>query len=382
MRILHTSDLHLGRSFHGRSLLEDQEQLNEEIFRTARELQADAVLVSGDVYDQASPRTEVIAQLSRLLTRCAQSGIPVVLTSGNHDSAARLGFAGPLLEQAGVHMITSLEQIGVPVCVGEELLVYGIPYLDPRSAAATLGTEPTHQAVLGEAMARIREDRAGRPQPRAVVMAHCFASGAAGTDSERILDTGGLGVVPADLFSGMDYAALGHLHRRQSVAPTVRYSGSPLAFSFSEAGQRKGCWIVDLPAQPAEPVRATEHLWEHQLDLARLEGTLEQLLTEPEHAWAEDCLCQITLTDEHRPAHPMERLRQRFPQTLELKFSGLSSRHRGDYGSRRAQARDEEQLCEDFFASVRHRPLEPEEQSEVNGVLVEARRRLGPGGAA
>ena len=151
-----------------------------------------------------------------------------------------------------------------------------------------------------------------------MVLAHTFASGGISSDSERDLSIGGVGAVPLDLFDGFGYTALGHLHGRQELSPAVRYSGSPLAYSFSEARHKKGSWLVDVDAAGVGGVR--EVLWEAPRTLAVLRGKLEELLLAEEHAWAESAYCQITLTDAQRPAQAMERLRSRFPDTLVLGF--------------------------------------------------------------
>ena len=378
MKLLHTSDLHLGRSFHGRSLDEEQGAVHRELVRVCQEEGIQVVLVAGDVYDQASPRTDVIRQLSALLQELHEIGVSVVLTSGNHDSPARLSFAAPLLRGAGVHLITEIEQITQPVRLGKDpqgrdILIYGIPYLEPRHAAGILGTQPTHQAVLAEAARRIQEDWAHHPDSRAVIMAHCFAVGGSETDSERSLEQGNLAAVGTGIFSPFDYAALGHLHGRQQLSETIRYSGSPLPFSFSETEQRKGYWILDFAA---EGLRISGGLWQEHLKLARLRGTLEQLLSDPDYAWAEDCLCQITLTDRQRPVHPMERLRKRFPETLELRFSGLSERKAISYARTVAAAQSPEQICSSFYARVRQRELSGSEQRVVEGAVREAEHSL------
>lgn len=369
MKILHTSDLHLGRSFHGRSLLAEQEAVCRELVEVCRREQVGAVLVSGDVYDQASPRTEVIQLLSRLLGDLNALGVTVVMTSGNHDSAARLGFGDSILEGAGVHLRTRWQDAARPVLLGQDAAVYGIPYLDPRAVAPALGAEPTHAGVLEAVMERIRADLAGRPGRRGIVMAHCFAVGSQPTASERSIESGNLGAVPASVFDGVDYAALGHLHGRQQITPTVRYSGSPLRFSFSETDQTKGYWIVETAA---EGLRVSPGAWEHQVPLARLRGSLEQLLEDPAYAWAQERLCQITLTDAERPAHPMERLRTRFPDAVELLFDGLRPRAGGTYAQRLAAARTPEQVCAAFYDQVRRRPLDEAERETVAGVLARA----------
>ncbi|WP_082470102.1 exonuclease SbcCD subunit D [Curtobacterium sp. S6] len=373
MRILHTSDLHLGRSFHGRSLFRDHEALCRELIDVCEAEGVGAVLISGDVYDQASPRTDVIDQFSRLLKELRRRGIEVVITSGNHDSPARLGFASELLEDVGVHLRTHVRDVARPVTLEDGTLVYGIPYLDPRSSAGVLGTEPTHHAVLTAAVEQAWEDRQSRDAPHALIMAHCFAHGAVGSESERVLDSGNLGVVSGKIFEKFDYAALGHLHGRQTVLPTVRYSGSPLAFSFSEARHTKGYWLLDTagPELLIEPGQ-----WRHTVRLARLSGRFEELLTSEEYAWAESCLCQVTLTDAQRPAHPMERLRTRFPETLELSFSGLERDQASSYAVKLSAARSPLETCEAFYEQVRGRSLEPAEREELAASIREAERSL------
>ena len=160
-----------------------------------------------------------------------------------------------------------------------------------------------------------------------VVLAHTFASGGISSDSERDLSIGGVGAVPLDLFDGFGYTALGHLHGRQELSPAVRYSGSPLAYSFSEAKHKKGSWLVDVDADGIGAVR--EVLWEAPRTLAVLRGKLDELLSAEDYAWAEAAYCQITLTDAQRPAQAMERLRARFPDTLVLGFRPGGRRRRG-----------------------------------------------------
>lgn len=373
MRILHTSDLHLGRSFHGRSLFRDHEALCRELIDVCEAESVGAVLISGDVYDQASPRTDVIDQFSRFLKELRRRGIEVVITSGNHDSPARLGFASELLEDVGVHLRTHLRDVARPVTLEDGTLVYGIPYLDPRSSAGILGTEPTHHDVLSAAVDQAWEDRLTREAPRAFVMAHCFAQGGVGSESERILDSGNLGVVSGRIFDKFDYAALGHLHGRQTVLPHVRYSGSPLAFSFSEARQTKGYWLLDT-AGPELTIEPGE--WRHTVKLARLSGRLDELLASKEYAWAESCLCQVTLTDAQRPAHPMERLRTRFPETLELSFSALEQNPSSSYAVKLSAARSPLETCEAFYEQVRGRSLEAAEREELVASIREAERAL------
>ncbi len=349
VRLLHTSDWHLGRSFHQVGLLGAQAAWLDHLVEVVRSERVDAVLVSGDVYDRALPSPETVALLSQSLTRLVDAGAQVVLSSGNHDSAVRLGFAAGLLERAGVHLRTAVQDVGRPVLIGDHA-VHALPYLEPTLVADRLGAAGrTHAAVLLAAMERVRADAAGRAG-RTVVMAHAFVTGATPSESERDISVGGVHAVGAEVFAGVDYAALGHLHGRQQVGERVRYSGSPVAMSFSEARHHKGALLVDLGG--AEPV--VEHVEAPvERPLAALRGTLDELLADPRHAAAEGAWCQVTLTDAVRPLGAMERVRRRFPHTLDLRFDPQGANVPLRPYAARVEARAEVDVCCDFLEHVR-----------------------------
>jgi exonuclease SbcD len=255
--------------------------------------------------------------------------------------------------------------------------IYGIPWLEPRLVAEQLGV-PTasHFEVTRAATALIRQDierRAASSRVHSVVMAHTFASGGISSDSERDLSIGGVGAVPLDLFDGFSYTALGHLHGRQSLSPQVRYSGSPLAYSFSEAKHRKGAWLVDIGADGVTGVE--EILWEAPRALAVLRGSLTDLLESPLHEWAEAAYCQITLTDAQRPARAMDRLRSRFPNTLVLGFDpqGGPAATAATYSSRLAEAPDDLSVCCGFLEHVRGRTPDDPERAALAAALENVR---------
>lgn len=370
VRFLHTSDWHLGRSFHGVGLLAAQAAHLDHLVEVVRTERVDAVLVSGDVYDRAMPAPDTVALLSQTLERVVDAGAQVVVSSGNHDSAVRLGFASGLLERAGVHIRTSVADVGRPVLVGD-VAVHPLPYLEPALVADALGApERTHAAVLRAALDRVRADAATRGG-RTVVMAHAFVSGGFSSDSERDIAVGGVAAVPLDVLDGVDYAALGHLHGRQRVSDSVRYSGSPVAMSFSEHGHTKGALLVDLGG--AKPV-VTEVDAPVERPLAVLRGTLEDLLADPHHTSAERAWCQVTLTDAARPLGAMERVRRRFPHTLELRFEpeGAAVPLRS-YASR-VQAASVVDVCCDFLDHVRGgRPADEEERDLLDEAVTAAR---------
>jgi DNA repair protein SbcD/Mre11 len=376
VRILHTSDWHLGRSFHRVDLLPAQAAVADHLVEVVRAEKVDVVLVAGDVYDRALPGVEAVRLLDDTLFRLIGAGATVVVSSGNHDSPRRLGFGSRLLEQARLYVRTDPAALASPVLLGDAhgpVAVYPLPYLEPALTADALGAERTHPAVLTAAMEAVRTDLATRPGVRSVVAAHAFVTGGEASDSERELAVGGLGQVGAAAFAGVDYVALGHLHGRQRLGETVRYSGSPLAFSFSEAGHRKGEWLVELGARGVEAVEAVDAPVPRPL--ARLRGTLNDLLTSPEHTAAEGAWCQITLTDDDRPADPMGRLRARFPHVLELRIERtVGALAPGGYTARIAGQTDHDVCCS-FLDHVRGRPADVVEGAllaeALEGVLLE-----------
>lgn len=377
MRLLHTSDWHLGRSFHGVGMLEAQRLFIDQLEKTVRECAVDVVLIAGDVYDRALPGVDVVALFDEALERLAAADAEVVVSSGNHDSATRLGFGGRILERGGVHLRTRVEDIARPVTfsLGEaELAIYGLPYLEPRLVAGALDAEnPGHAAVTASAVQRVREDlarrTAGGRTVHSIVMAHTFAAGGASSESERDLVVGGLGSVPTELFEPFTYAALGHLHGRQQLRGNVRYSGSPLPYSFSEAGQAKGGWLVEIGETGLEEVAPVE--WPAARRLSVLTGELEDLLADPGLASAETAYCHVTLTDGERPKQAMERLRRRFPHTVVLSFEPAGERRMDvrTYSQRIAAAADDPEVCCGFLEHVRSRGAAAAERALLTSTL-------------
>ena len=247
MRILHTSDWHLGRSFHRVGMLEHQATYVDHLLDVVSSERVDLVVVAGDVYDRALPHVDAVRLADQTLARLAASRARVVLTSGNHDSAQRLGFGSRLIDAAGIHLRTDASSVGTPILIDDEhgpVAVHGIPYLDPQALHEPWQLPArTHEAALPEAMRRVRADLAAR-QVRSVVLAHAFVAGGLPSDSERDIRVGGVSVVTSALFDGISYTALGHLHGRQTLHDRMRYSGSPLPYSFTESSHRKGAWMV------------------------------------------------------------------------------------------------------------------------------------------
>jgi DNA repair protein SbcD/Mre11 len=369
VRFLHTSDWHLGRSFHRVNLLDAQRAFIDHLVATVREWEVDAVVVAGDVYDRAVPPLSAVELFDDALHLLAESSVPTVMISGNHDSARRLGVAAGLIEKAGIHLRTDPAGCGTPVVLPDahgDVAFYGLPYLEPALVKGEFGTEKAgHEAVLGAAMDRVRADLAARPdRTRSVVLAHAFVTGGAPSDSERDITVGGVDSVPAGVFDGVDYVALGHLHGCQIITERVRYSGSPLAYSFSEAGHRKSLWIVDLGADGeigAERVDCPV-----PRPLARIRGPLEELLADEKLERCENSWVEATLTDPVRPAEPMARLAKRFPYVVSLVFDPQRPPEDplASY-ARRLEGRNDQEIAEDFVAHVRGGSGPDEEERDV-----------------
>jgi exonuclease SbcD len=370
VRLIHTSDWHLGRTFHQVGLLGAQAAYLDHLVQVVRTERVDAVLVSGDVYDRAMPSPDTVELLSQTLPRLVDAGAHVVLSTGNHDSAIRLGFASGLLERAGLHIRASVSDIGRPVVVGD-VAVHPLPYLEPALVADALGAEErTHAGVLRAALARVHAD-AERRGGRTVVMAHAFVAGGVTSESERDISVGGVSGVPPEVFDGVDYAALGHLHGRQEVAPGVHYSGSPVAMSFGEWRHRKGSLLVDLSS--AAP--AVEHVEAPvQRPLAVLRGSLEGLLRDPVHRQAEEAWCQVTLTDASRPLGAMDQVRRRFPHTLELRFEPEGTAVPLRRYAARTASRPDVEVCCDFLSHVRGGRPATDDERALLAEAVEATR--------
>jgi DNA repair protein SbcD/Mre11 len=365
IRILHTADWHLGREFHGMGLNRSHEAFFEWLGDQIERLEIDLLIMAGDIFDRALPPLEAIRLFNREIDRL--SGLTrVVLIAGNHDSTVRMSH-GELLRE-GICLRSGTGMAGEPVLYDDlpfPFAVYPVPYLDPVTCGPELGVGQTHAEVLGRALDLAREDLAGRDTAtRSVAVAHAFATGSETSESERGIVVGGAEDVPGSIFEGFDYTALGHLHRPQQVADRVRYSGSPLCLSFSEAADRKSVTVVDL--SPDGSVGVEEIEVPKPFEISRIEGGLEELVGSPEFRKYRDHWLEVTLTDTTPPNAPMDTLRAVFPDVLSLRYSKLGPEQAG----REAEAlealsrKQPMELLRQFLVDVRG--TEPDEkESEI-----------------
>ncbi|MGV9819669.1 exonuclease SbcCD subunit D [Nocardia xishanensis] len=358
MRMLHTSDWHIGRTFHGVDLLADQARSLAAIAELVAAESVDVVVVPGDVYDRSIPSADAIAVCNGGFEAIRAAGAVIVATSGNHDSPARLGAGASFAAAGGLYLRTTVAAADRPVLLADEhgeVAFYGIPYLEPEITRAELDVPQarSHAEILAAAMRRIRADLAGRPGTRAVVLAHAFVVGGEATGSERSISVGGVETVPLAEFDGIDYVALGHLHSPQTLSGSVRYSGSPLPYSFAESSHRKAVWLVDLDADGLSDVQRRD--LPVVRGLSRLTGTLDELLGDPAHDAAVEHYVSATLVDQTRPIDALRKLRERFPHAVHVEWVRPDGNPELRYRERVHGRRDTE-VAQSFLTDVRGAP--------------------------
>ncbi len=375
MRLLHTSDWHVGRTFHGFDTTDHLRRTLEEVADLVVEHEVDVVLIAGDVFDLSTPAAHHFTLLTEALQGIRDAGAIIVATSGNHDSAARLGFLAPLVASSGTHILT--EWPADPVVLEDEhgpVHVFGIPYLEPNALRVnhddpSLGTA---DGTLRWAMRGVRSSLAANPA-RSVVLSHCFV-GTTPTgetiedDAPRDITVGGKSMVSAQHFSGVDYVALGHIHSRQRILDNVRYSGAPLHYSFGERSRERGGWLIDLGPAGVESIEWLGFTVERPL--TTVTGNLDDLLVDDSLVGTEQHWVRAVLTDDRRPLEPMRRLRERWPHCahVELRPRETEASHRSY--RERVQRRTDLQVVEGFLRDVRqHEPMSTTELSIITEAM-------------
>ena len=343
MKLFHISDLHIGKRVNGFSMLEDQRYILEEIVGLAREHRPDGVLIAGDLYDKSTPSAEAVELADEFLYQFAALQIPVWLISGNHDSAERIAYGGRMMEQAGIHVSRVFDGVLQKYAL-QEADIYLLPFVRPaqvRRFFPERTIETTQQAV--EAILEhttLDTDRVN------ILVMHQFLAGASVCESEE-LSVGGSDQVDASVVSGFDYVALGHLHGPQKVGrDTVRYCGSPLKYSFSEAGHRKSVTVVTI--ERGEIAIDTLPLVP-RLDLREIRGPLAQLLR-PEVCGAANCedYLHVTLTDEKEILDAIGQLREVYPNIMRLDFANRQEQQ-SDEPEILPEEKNPMELFEEFF---------------------------------
>ncbi len=359
MRFAHISDLHIGKRLHEVSLLDDQAYILEEIRRILRDGKPDAALIAGDIYDKSAPSAEAVRLFDDFLSGLASDGQMVFVISGNHDSAARVAYGGRIMERSGVHLSAPAYEGGVrPVTLTDghgPVDIYLLPFIKPVHVSLAFPDEKieSYTDALRVAVEKMPID----PRRRSVLVAHQFVTGAVRSDSEEV-SVGGLDNVDAAVFAPFSYVALGHIHRPQNIgSPRVRYSGTPLKYSFSEAGDEKSVTMAELDGKGEVSLRTVSLT--PKRDLREVKGTYEELMKKEnyEGTATEDYL-HIVLTDEENVPDAMRKLKTVYPNVLRLDYDNVRTRS----GAVVEAAPETEEksplaLAEEFYALQNGRPM-------------------------
>ncbi|HIT12585.1 MAG TPA: exonuclease SbcCD subunit D [Candidatus Scatomonas merdigallinarum] len=371
MKLIHLSDLHLGKRVNEFSMLEDQAFILQEILRIIDEEQPQAVLLAGDIYDKSVPSGEAVQLFDGFLWELSSRKLQVFVISGNHDSPERLSFGGRLMEGSGIHLSPVYSGKVEPVVLEDAygpVNVYLLPFLKPAHVRRYFPEEEigTYTEALGKAVEALEIHK----EQRNVLVTHQFVTGASRSDSEEI-SVGGSDNVDASVFDDFDYVALGHIHGPQNIgSPRIRYCGTPLKYSFSEVGQQKSVTVAELKekgtlevtARPLTPLR----------DLREIRGSYLEVTAKSfyEGRNREDYL-HITLTDEEDVPDGAAKLRVIYPNLMRLDYDNARTRSRNlPEGAEEPAAKPPLELFEEFYERQNNQPM-TEEQIRFSRELME-----------
>ena len=372
MKLIHLSDLHLGKRVNEFSMLEDQKYILREILEIIDREKPQIILIAGDVYDKSVPPAEAVELFDDFLVRLARRKLQVFVISGNHDSAERIAFGGRLMDQSGIHMSPVYSGRVEPITLEDEhgpLHIYMLPFIKPAHVRRFF---PDREIVTYTDAARVAvEEMHIDESERNLLMTHQFVTGASRTESEEIT-VGGTDNIDASAFDGFDYVALGHIHRAQTCgADHIRYCGTPLKYSFSEAGDEKTVTILDMGEKghidyqfvPLKPLR----------DLVEIRGSYAQLTDKSfyENTTYNEDYMHVTLTDEEDVPEALSRLRLVYHNIMKLDYDNRRTRHQAqlDGGADVQHLSPFEQFSE--FYRLQNGQSMSEEQSEFLRQMME-----------
>ena len=371
MKILHLGDLHLGKRVNEISMIEDQKFILDQIVTLVKEEKIDVILLCGDIYDKAIPTIEAIHLLDEFLEELSDLKVKVLMISGNHDSAERLSFGAKLFESSDIYISQVYDGEMKRIVLEDQygpISVYLLPFLKPAAVRHALQRDDINTYEEG-VMAALQECEIDRTQ-RNVLVAHQFVTGADRSDSEETW-VGGLDNVSAEVFKNFDYVALGHIHRPQKMGrETLRYSGTPLKYSFSEADHKKSVTIVELLEKGNVRVSTVPLI--PRRDMRKLRGTYMDV-TAKDHYTAENKMdyLQITLTDEEDVPGALQKLRTVYPNLMRLEYDNKRTRENREVQAVEAQEQKSElELFEEFYELLNNEPMK-EEQTEFVEKLIQ-----------
>ena len=359
MKFLHLADLHLGKRVNGFSMLEDQAHILRQILAILDDEQPDGVLIAGDVYDKSVPSVEAVGLLDGFLTELRARGVPVLLISGNHDSPERLAFGGRVMDSCGIHISPVYDGALAPVTLHDEfgpVHVWLLPFVKPAHVRRWFPDADieSYTDATAEAVAHMDIDTAARN----VLVTHQFVTGGTRSGSEE-LSVGGTDNVDSGVFAPFDYVALGHLHGAQHIGrETIRYAGSPLKYSFSEARQHKSVTVVTLGEKGDVQVRTVALT--PLRELREIRGSYDELTARSfyEHTTYRSDYLHLILTDEQDVFDAMSRLRTIYPYLMTLDYDNARTRAAGGMSvPAETERRTPLELFEALYQRQNHRPM-------------------------
>lgn len=378
MRFLHTADLHIGKRVNEFSMLEDQEYILRQILKTADKEQVEAVLIAGDVYDKQVPSAEAVRLFDWFLTQLNSRKLPVFVIGGNHDSVERLSFGAQIMEESGVYLTQSYDGKVVPVRLEDEygpVNLWMLPFLKPAMVKRFFPEQDivTYQDALETVIGHMELNR----EERNLLIAHQFVTGAVTGGSEDSVEVfvGGVENVDASVFADFDYVALGHIHRAQSAGgEQIRYSGTPLKYSFSEIRHEKSVTIAELKEKGSLTVHQEPLKPLH--DMRKIRGSYEELVLRENYQGTdlEDYL-HVILTDENDVPDVIGRLRSIYPNIMKLDYDNQRTRRNQELMKEEAAVEQSPmELLGQFFSQQNNQEMSPE-QTEYARTLMETIRK-------
>lgn len=380
MRFIHTSDWHLGRTLHNQSLLDEQAQMLETLLALIETHEVDALVIAGDIFDRSVPPAAAVSLLDAFLDKVIQQlKVSVIAIGGNHDGQERLAFGARQMARAGLYIQGPVSASISPVRVDGKhgaAFFYPIPYAEPALVRHLLEDESiqSHQDAMAALLSKVQAHNSnGLPK---IVVSHCFLDGGSESDSERPLSIGGADKITPALFTPFDYAALGHLHGPQyKGAEHVRYSGSPLKYSFSEQHQNKSVTLVDMVPAKAPDIRLLPI--KPQRDVRIIEGHLDALLAQGAKDPGRDDYLMVRLLDTHAILEPMAKLRAVYPNVLHLERTGLMQERSMEGPGRERMQKSELTMFEDFFNQVQGESLSGPQKALMSDLIASLHREAG-----
>lgn len=383
MRFFHLSDLHIGKQLHYYSLKEDQTAILDEIIHLVEVYHPDGLVIAGDIYDKPVPSAEAVTIFDDFLTRLAQitPEIPVMIISGNHDSADRLRYAAGILKKHHIYLAGNAprkedERIQKVTFTDEhgEVDFYLLPFLKP-SYVRNVFPENVPESYTDAIKALIDREKIDFKNKRNVLVSHQFYTGSEKPETcdSEVISVGGIDNVDVGTVKEFDYVALGHLHGKQQVGyPHIRYCGTPLKYSVSEAGHHKCLTMVTLGKKGAAP-EITEIPLHPLRDVIRRSGELQKLITEAKEQEKEDYV-SITLTDEVDSFKPKEQLEEVYSHILEVRVDNARTRNKLMQFAEEVTAKDPFEAFSDFYVKMQGRGMTEEEAALMKNIFDETGR--------